>query len=248
MKKVESGKWKVKNGFVRCARRCSFHFSLFTFVLLASCAGKPPPDWRRDAVSGLETYQKRWLEGEGRAAELAFDRARAEIARTGRLDLAARAELIRCATRVAALDFSPCSEYDRLAAYAAPADAAYARFLSGDWQGLEAGQLPGQYARLLGARDEDRRNRAAQAIGEPLPRLIAAALLFKTAQITPQTLAGAAETASEQGWRRPLLAWLQVQLRRAEAAGDLAAVARLNRQIELVYASMPGLQPAPAGQ
>ena len=211
-------------------------------VFLAACGGKPPPDWKMNAVSALEGYEKRWLEGESQVAELGFARARAEIARTGRLDLAARAELIRCATRVASLDFAPCGEYDKLAAYAIPADAAYARFLGGDWQGLEAKQLPTQYSSLLGAKDENQRNRAAQEISDPLSRLIAAALLFKTTQITPETLAKAAETASEQGWRRPLLAWLHVQLKRAEAMGDEAATAKLKKQIELVYGSKSSLE------
>jgi len=43
----------------------------------------------------------------------------------------------------------------------------------------------------------------------------------------------AINTASAQGWRRPLLAWLQLQLQRAEAAGDSAEAARIRRRIAL---------------
>jgi len=39
---------------------------------------------------------------------------------------------------------------------------------------------------------------------------------------------------SSQGWRRPLLAWLGVQLKRAEQAGDSETAARLKRRMELV--------------
>jgi hypothetical protein len=42
------------------------------------------------------------------------------------------------------------------------------------------------------------------------------------------------DTASAQGWRRPLLAWLGLQQQRAQQAGDAEAVARLARRIALV--------------
>jgi hypothetical protein len=50
-------------------------------------------------------------------------------------------------------------------------------------------------------------------------------------------IAQAVETASARGWRRPLLAWLKVQQQRAEAAGDIAAAAGLQRRIDLVLSA-----------
>ena len=47
-------------------------------------------------------------------------------------------------------------------------------------------------------------------------------------------IAAAVDIASAQGWRRPLLAWLGVQLARAEAAGDSETAARVRRRMELV--------------
>ena len=41
-------------------------------------------------------------------------------------------------------------------------------------------------------------------------------------------------TASAQGWRRPLLAWLMVQLQRAEAAGAADDAQQLRRRIAIV--------------
>jgi len=46
--------------------------------------------------------------------------------------------------------------------------------------------------------------------------------------------AGAIDIASAQGWRRPLLAWLGVQEKRAEAAGDREVLERIRRRIALV--------------
>jgi soluble P-type ATPase len=52
----------------------------------------------------------------------------------------------------------------------------------------------------------------------------------------------AVNAASEQGWRRPLLAWLGVQLKRAEAGNDLEAKARIQRRIDLARIGAPGRQ------
>jgi hypothetical protein len=208
-------------------------------LLLAGCSSAPPPpDWKMNAVSLIEHFQARWLEGDGKTADIALDKARGEIARSGRLDLLARAELAACATRAAALDFSNCAGYERLARgnanEAAASDIAYARFLAGDWSGLDAKALPAHYAGVTTAKDNAAANRAVAEIKEPLPRLIAAALLFKSNRAEPATLATAIDTASERGWRRPLLAWLQVQLKRAQAAGDTSAAAHLQRRIDLI--------------
>ncbi|MDO9225781.1 MAG: hypothetical protein Q8M09_16785 [Pseudomonadota bacterium] len=204
-------------------------------LLLAACSSTPPPpNWKLNAVSLLEHFQARWLEGDGKTAELALDKARGEIAATGRLDLLARAELAACATRAAALDFSACGGYEKLAAEAAADDIAYARFLNGDWSGLDTKSLPKHYADLVGAKDDAAANRAVSEIKDPLPRLIGAALLFKGSRAEPATLAAAVDAASERGWRRPLLAWLHVQLKRAQAAGDAGAASHLQRRIDLI--------------
>lgn len=208
---------------------------LFSALALAACGGTPPPpDWKMNAVSLLEHYQQRWLEGDGKTAQLALDKARGEIAKTGRLDLLARLELAACATRAAALDFTPCDAYTRLAAEATPGDAAYARFLAGDWEGLDGKLLPAHYASLAGAKEEAVANAALAGIKQPLPRLIGAALLFQRGRATPDSLRLAVDTASEQGWRRPLLALLEVQLKRARAGADAVAAAQIQRRIDLV--------------
>lgn len=213
--------------------------TLIALLLLAACGGTPPPaDWKMNAVSSLEHAQQRWLEGDSKAAEPALVKVRSEIAKSGRLDLLARAELAACATRIASLDFSPCTSYDKVANDAGSADQAYARFLNGDWIGLDAAALPAHYADVLGAKDAASASRAVADIKEPLPRLIAAALLLRVERATPETLALALETASERGWRRPLLAWLQVTRQRAVASGDTTAAALLQRRIDFVLGQM----------
>jgi hypothetical protein len=59
-------------------------------------------------------------------------------------------------------------------------------------------------------------------------------VLFRTGGIDPAGISRAVEIASAQGWRRPLLAWLGVQLKRAEAAGDSETAAQIRRRMALV--------------
>lgn len=193
---------------------------------LAACASGPPaPDWQAAAHGSLRAFQAAYFAGRTRAAEQEFARARSALAATGRPDLVARAELLRCAAQVASLDFDDCPGYRALAADAAAPERAYAAYLEGTAQAADRALLP-----------EHQRNASSgnlAAIADPVSRLVAAGVLFRQAAIASEGIAVAVETASAQGWRRPLLAWLGVQEKRAEAAGDLAAAAAIRRRMEL---------------
>jgi hypothetical protein len=74
---------------------------------------------------------------------------------------------------------------------------------------------------------------ALQDMSDPLARLVGSAVLLQAGRANPAVTSLAIDTASTQGWRRPLLAWLQVQLSRVEQAGDSAEAARVRRRIAL---------------
>jgi hypothetical protein len=220
-----------------CARLLTAAAAL---ALLAGCAGgAPPPDWEIEAHGALDAYARHALEGKGRLAERDFERARAALARTGRADLLARAALTRCAVQVASLEFAPCAGFDALRADAPPAERAYADFLAGRWEGLDPGLLPARYRALLQPASASAPTLAA--IEDPRSRLIAAGALFRLGRLSPDGIALARETASGEGWRRPLLAWLGVEIARAQAAGDTALVERHRRSVERILGT-----PAPA--
>jgi hypothetical protein len=206
--------------------------ALTALLLLAACASKPaPPDWQVNAHAALQSFAAAYYAGNARLAEQEFRRARADLAATGRPDLLARAELLRCAARVASLEFDDCAGFEALAADADPAERAYAAFLAGKWRGLDASLLPAHHrAVLAGASDAG----TLAAIEDPMSRLVAAGVLFRVGRVTPEGIVVATRTASDHGWRRPLLAWLGVQARRAEAAGDHADAARIRRRMDLV--------------
>jgi hypothetical protein len=196
-------------------------------ALLAGCASKPqPPQWQPNTRSALDGYTDAWLHGDTLAADAEFTRARRATASTGRFDNVAQAELVRCAAQVAALVYE-CPGYAALAADATPAQQAYAAYLQGQWQGLNASLLPEQHRAVVSGG-------TLAGVQDPLARLVAAGVLMKAGRITPGDIGNAVDTASGQGWRRPLLAWLGVQEQRAQAAGDSAAVQQIRRRAALV--------------
>lgn len=203
-------------------------------LALAACSNTPPPpDWQMNAKSSLERATEAWLSGQSRIEVAEFARARSEVARTGQPERVARVELLRCATRVAALVFEPCGGFEALAPDAAPAEQAYARYLAGQALGTDAALLPEAQRPFAGAAAAPPESALAN-IPDPLARLVAAGVLLQRGLASPAVAELAVNTASAQGWRRPLLAWLQVQQARAQAAGAADEAARIQRRIDLV--------------
>ena len=156
----------------------------------------------------LNAFQSHYLKGDTQAAALEFNRALMELRSTGRGDLVARAELVRCATRAASLEFDNCPGFEKLRADAGAEELVYADFLSG--------------------------KNERTGTDDPLSRLVSHGVRFNSGKATPENISAAIDIASAQGWRRPLLAWLGVQEKRAEAAGDQKALERIRRRIALV--------------
>jgi hypothetical protein len=209
-------------------------------LLLTACAGGPmPPDWQLQSHAALENFSRQYLEGDTRLAERSFADANAAVASTGRTELAARVKLVRCALGTAALDFGACAAFESVRSDATAEDQAYGDFVSGRLRRQDAARLPPQYRDVATARDEAARNKALEQITDPVSRLVAAGALFRLAQLSPQGVASAIDTASAQGYRRPLLAYLNVQAARAESAGDTAALQSIRKRIDLVVRSLP---------
>jgi len=196
-------------------------------LLLAGCASKPaPPNWQPNAKDALDGFTEDYLRGNTGAANAEFARARRETSSTGRADLVAQVELVRCATLAASLEFDDCPGFAALAPDANAQQRAYAAYLAGRWEGLDGAALPEQHRPVVATG-------SIAAVADPLARLVAAGALFKAGRIRPADIAAATETASNQGWRRPLLMWLGIQAQRALAAGDKAGVERIERRIAL---------------
>ncbi len=198
--------------------------------LTACSSTPPPPDWQMNAQGSMERSIEGYLVGNTRVEAAEFTRAKSEIARTGRADLLARIELMRCAARVASLVQDECDGFEKLRPDAAAPERAYADYLAGRVQ-ADAALLPPPH-RAMATPSADANT--VQNIADPLSRLVAAGVAFRRGEASPVLLATAVETASAQGWRRPLLAWLGVQLIRAEKTADGEEANRLRRRITLV--------------
>jgi len=202
-------------------------------IFLSACASGPKPaDWQLESKGAMERAVEAYLEGNSRveAAELA--RARLEISSTGRVDLLARAELLSCASRVASLVFEPCAGFEKLRQDAPPAERAYADYLAGIMQPQQINLLPkdqqiSAQAKVLRAQP------ATDSIADPLAKLVASGTALQAGNTNPALVQAAVDAASSQGWRRPLLAWLGVQLKLFEASGSQAEAERIQRRIAL---------------
>jgi hypothetical protein len=212
---------------------------LFTSLLAACASGPAPPAWQADAKAAIDRSTAAYLAGETKASDAEMALARRALTSTGRTDLLARAELMQCAARVASLVFEPCERFESLRADAPAAERAYADHLvAREGARDDIARLPtAQQAAATAVAGGDATPASVQGIDDPLARLIAVAVLFQASKASPSLIDVAAETASSQGWRRPLLGWLKVQAMRAEKAGDAAETQRLQRRIALVEAN-----------
>jgi hypothetical protein len=132
--------------------------------------------------------------------------------------------------QLASLDLAPCAGFEPLRRDASDVERAYADFLAGTLAPENAKLLPEHYRAVAGGQGGAV---ALKGIPDPLPRLIAAGVLLRTEKADPEVLQIAADTASEQGWRRAVMGWLGAQALRAEKAGATEEAARLRRRLQL---------------
>jgi hypothetical protein len=205
---------------------------LFASLLAACASGPAPPAWQADAKAAIDRSTAAYLAGETKASDAEMEHARRALTSTGRADLLARAELMRCAARIASLVFEPCERFELLRADASASERTYADYLAA--RPLARDDIARLPVAQQAAAGGEATLASVQSIDDPLSRLIAVAVLFEAGKASPPMIDTATETASSQGWRRPLLAWLKVQAMRAEKAGDAVEAQRLQRRMALV--------------
>jgi hypothetical protein len=228
----------VKPG--HCCRR-ALRRSLAAAALAAlagACSHTAPADWQLIARQSMERASEAYLSGDNRLESFEFEAARAQIARTGRVDLMARLELMRCAARVASLVFETCEGFEAARESAADDERVYADYLAGRLDPRQIDHLPrAQQAAARAAIGDGRDANSSikeQREAAPLSALVASAVLLRAGHTDPVTISNAIDIASDRGWRRPLLAWLGVALMRAQSAADTKEIDRLRRRIDLV--------------
>lgn len=249
-------------------------------LLLAGCGSSPPvPDWQLQIRQAADRATTAELTGHARVAEADWQRAQQQAARSALPEAVARVHLAHCAARRASLDWSPCEGLEALLPDAGAPLQAYARYLAGQPQAGDAELLPlaqqpvaryvAQHSATLPrpsmspglSMESDPPPSStplltppprltAETVADPLSRLVAASALVRAGQGSPEVVAMAVDTASAQGWTRPLLAWLGWSAQRAEAAGQTTEAQRLRRRMALLAPppaplTAPALAPAP---
>lgn len=210
--------------------------AILGLILLTACGsgGPPPPDWKTDSADLMARYQKHALLGENSLAERYFQQAIAATGGAGRVNDTVHSWLVRCATRRAMLIDDSCAEYSKLARIEPnAANTAYFQFLTLHWDAVDIALLPQQHQNLVSA-PAAARPAQLPSIDDPLARLLDASLLVMRQEADSSTLTLATATASDQGWRQPLLTYLKLQQKQAAARGDPAELARLSLRIQLV--------------
>jgi hypothetical protein len=213
--------------------------TLLVCLLPAGCTSRPAPAWLSAGHRQLENFKEGFLAGRNPAlAELHFQRALAEIRRSGDVELLGRAWLTRMALQVAVLEPPDEGDYPRVeAARTVPANRHFFLFLRGDLGAVEGAILPAPYRPLLAALqhgDAAGVERALAGIDDPLSRLIAAGVSVRRQVQSEAILLGAVETASQSGWKRGLLAWLKRLQAFYESTADAVRAAAVNRRIDLI--------------
>ena len=217
----------------------SLKFTLIavSFALGACASGPKQAEWQLNAKGATERATAAYLEGNTRVEIAEMAKARQELSSTGRIDLMARAELLSCASRVASLVFESCAGFEKLRQDAPPAERAYADYLAGKLAPQDVSLLPKDQqisAQAVVLRAQPAITTIADPSATPLAKLVAAGTVFQAGLASPALVQSAVDAASSQGWRRPLLAWLGVQLAMADKAGDSLEAARLQRRIALI--------------
>ena len=167
---------------------------------LASAARRRPTGRLNAKSASLDRRRPIPVTGDARrSARAEFERARGQIARTGRPDLMARAELMRCAARVASLVFEPCAGFEKLRVDAPAAERAYADHLAARATPDSVALLPEAQRGVAKGASDEAAAAAVKGIDDPLSRLVGAGVLFQSGRATPGLMTLAVETASRAG-------------------------------------------------
>ncbi len=185
---------------------------LLIFICACGARSGQTPEWKDTAFSQLESYKKSFLTGKEGASDTHFSRAKNAIASSNNLNLLAKVYLTKYALHTAVLEDFDTSEFMRInKLQPVAANFAYYNFLRGNFSSIEDNLLPTQYLSLIKpARNKDliKGLQEISSIDDPLSRLIACGIWVKYLPYDENILQLAINTSADNGWRKPLWAYL----------------------------------------
>ncbi|MDD5711167.1 MAG: hypothetical protein PHY31_00230 [Smithellaceae bacterium] len=188
------------------------YLPLILLIFVFGCSSQPIPDWTYASSGQLESFKENFMEGKDQIAQLHFNKALAEIKKSGNLEVIGRAYLTRCAFQIATLEDMDDADFLKVDAIEPDrANGNFWRLLKGAPSEVDAAALPEQYgevAKILKGEKGDLAKNIA-SIDDSVSRLVACGIVVKMHREDEEVLKTAVATASRQGWRKPLLAYME---------------------------------------
>lgn len=185
---------------------------VFSFLLVGCGSSKPVPEWKDASLNQLDNYKKSYLSGKERIAEAYFNKAVDEIKSSGDLEILARAYLTKYACQVAVLEAFDDREFLRIdAVEPILQNKNFYSFLKGAFDNVDENQLPQQYVGFFRAFTSGKEDEIAHEISKmdnSLSKLIALGLLVQKNKADEMQLTLAIDIASQNGWKKAILAYL----------------------------------------
>jgi hypothetical protein len=186
---------------------------LVLMVFIYACGSTQQiPDWKGTAFRNFENYKKNFFNGKEGVSEPHFIKAKQALSDGNDLNLLARLYLTKYALHTAALEDFDNSEFVNINKLQPnSSNVAYYNFLKGNFTAVEDNLLPSSYRGILKtARNKDLIKAVGEinSISDPVSRLIACGVWVKYFSYDENVLQSAINTSAENGWKRPLLAYL----------------------------------------
>lgn len=214
-------------------------FALLFVLLIWGCGfATPAPVWKDNAYRQLDEYKTSFLTGREASSEPHFAKARRDITSGNDVGLLAIAYLTKYALHTASLESFDSGEFAKLHRLEPhPSDMAYCHFLKGNFSAVDIKVLPSRYVGILKAAlnsDLAMAAREISAFDDPLSRLIACGVWVRYLPSDEAILQIGISTASANGWRRPLWAYLSKLHSYYLEKGDLNKAAATKERLDLL--------------
>lgn len=189
------------------------YFVIFMLLFIYACGGSQPiPQWKDTTSRQLENYKINFLTDKEGIDEPHFIKARNAISSNNDLQLLAKAYLMKYALHTAVLEDFDDRDFLRIDKLEPNvANRAYYDLLKGNISQLNEANLKPAYQKLLHLMRDKNVSAATKeiaSIDDPLSRLIACGIWVKYMPYNENIIKLAIDTASQDGWRRPLWAYL----------------------------------------
>ncbi|MBT8490661.1 MAG: hypothetical protein KJN62_06415 [Deltaproteobacteria bacterium] len=213
--------------------------TIIVFLLsLGGCSSTAVPQWQTASFNHMETFKQYYLAGDERNAERYFSKAIAEIKKSGSMEILAKGYLTKYAVQAATLDAIGGTEFleinnvfpDRI-------NMNFYTFLTGTFDTLDNEILPPRYKHFILTFHDgtiDDLNHDITQIKDPLSRLVTVGLTIKHGRYNEATLKIALNTASVEGWKKALVAYLKQIRLLYENTGHTEKAERIHKQLNIL--------------